>query len=322
VGDALTTTGSVDFDQTAYDRLAYFALRPELHFEQVASVKPTRQAMPGSIVSFTLVDDLAVASTALDESTDVDTVALADNQVTVTLIEYGNAVKTTAKLRGTSFVEVDPIVANVVGFNAGISIDTVARDVLKAGDNVRYATGGTTDPDSRDTVEADDTLIADDVRRILADLRGANAPTVGGDYAAWIHPDVSYDLRGTTSASLDTWLAPAQYVNTDRIWNGEIGKFQGFRFVETPRAPVFADAGSSTTLTDVYATIFAGNQALAKAWSYTDGNGAFPKVVPGPITDDLRRFIPLGWYWLGGFSRFREACLRRVESSSSIGDNA
>src|SRR6185437_7483070 len=107
----------------------------------------------------------------------------------------------------------------------------------------------------------------------------------------------------------------------DGIFQGEIGAFSGIRFVETPRAPVFADAGSSTTLTDVYATIIIGQEAIAKAYSYTDGNGPLPSLVAGPITDKLRRQQPFGWYWLGGYARFREAAIRRYESASSIGTN-
>jgi hypothetical protein len=83
-----------------------------------------------------------------------------------------------------------------------------------------------------------------------------------------------------------------------------------------------SDGSGSTGTIDVYATLVMGRQALAKAYSVTDGNGAMPKVVRGEVTDLLRRFQPVGWYWLGGYGRFREASLRRVESSSSIGANA
>jgi hypothetical protein len=65
-----------------------------------------------------------------------------------------------------------------------------------------------------------------------------------------------------------------------------------------------------------------GRQALAKAHSVTDGNGPAPKIVRGNVTDILMRLQPLGWYWLGGYGRFREASLRRIESASSIGTNS
>ncbi len=102
---------------------------------------------------------------------------------------------------------------------------------------------------------------------------------------------------------------------------GEIGAFEGFRFVETPTAPLFADAGSSTTLTDVYRTMFMGRQALAKAYSHSDGNGPYPMFVQGPVVDKLRRNVPMGWYWIGDYAIFRQASLRGVESASSIGAN-
>jgi len=315
VADAITTTASVTYDQAAYDRMAYFSLRPELYFDAVADVQPTRQAMPGSSVVFSIQTDMAVASTAINESVDVDAVALSNSQVTLTLAEYGNVAMTSAKLRGVSFIELSPVVANVIGYNAGISIDTVARDVLKAGTNVRYSGQAT----ARNTVIPTDNLVANNVRRALADLRGSNVATIGGLYISFIHPDVSYDLRGQTGAA--SWRDPHTYSQPGEIWNGEVGAFEGFRFIETPRAPIFADAGSSTTLTDVYRTLFLGRQGLAKCFSVTDGNGAFPKVVVGPVTDHLRRQQPLGWYWLGAYGIFRQESVRAFESASSIGTN-
>ena len=317
---ATTITTDLLLDQTAYDLFAYFALRPELYFDGVADVKPTNQSMPGAAVKFEIISDLAIASTAINQSTDITPASMADAQVTATLAEYGNAVKTTALVRGTSYVPVNPIVANIVGYNAGVSLDEIASIELRGGSNVRYATGGTTDPTARNEVEATDVLAGDDARRARASLIGASVQPIGGSYVGYIHPDVAYDFRGSTGGA--NWRDPHTYSQPAEIWSGEIGQFEGIRWVETPRAPVFADAGSSTTLTDVYATIVVGRQALAKAYSYTDGNGAMPKIVPGPVTDTLRRFVPLGWYWLGAYARFREAALRRIESSSSIGTNA
>lgn len=317
IADAYTTTATSGLDQAAYDRFAYFALRPELMYDTVADVLPTRQAMPGTSVIFTKITEMAVASTALNESVDVDAVALADAAVTVTLVEYGNAVITTAKLRGTSYVDIDPIVANVLGFNAGRSIDSVVQGVLQAGSNVRYSGQAV----GRTTVIPTDTLTPANSRRALAELRGANvSPTRGNLYTAFIHPDVAYDLKGVTGEA--GWLAPHVYSEPGPIWSSILGAFNGFEWIETPRAPQFADAGSSTTLTDVYATIFVGRQALAKGYSNVDGNGAQPRVMMSPVVDHLRRFSGMSWYHLVGYGRFREEAIRRVESASSIGTNS
>jgi N4-gp56 family major capsid protein len=114
-------------------------------------------------------------------------------------------------------------------------------------------------------------------------------------------------------------------MDTANIYMGEIGTFESVRFIETPRTKVrtnASDGAGSTGNIDVYDTYIMGRQALAKAYSFVDGNGPVPSVRRGPVVDSLMRFNPIGWYWLGGYGRFREASLRRIESSSSIGANA
>jgi N4-gp56 family major capsid protein len=204
-----------------------------------------------------------------------------------------------------------------------LSIDTIARNVLEAGTNVIYATGGATDPTARNEISTDDLLVANDVRKAVAQLRKANVPTINGSYVGFIHPDVSYDFRSATDAS--AWRTPANYVNPEGIYNGEIGMFEGVRFMESPRAPLFADAGNgsgSTGTIDAYGTLIMGRQALAKAISLGGEYGAQPTIVYGTVTDLLQRFRPVGWKHFVGYGVFRQEALRRIESASSIGTNA
>ena len=193
-----TQTSDLLTDQVAFDRIAYFALRSELLFDAVADVMPVAQAMPGSSVKFTIFNDLAEKTSTLTEDTDVTPVVMGDSQVEVTLEEYGNAVNTTAKLRGTSFLDVDSAAANLVGYNAGISVDGVIREVLAAGTNVIYGGGGASTPSARIDLAVDDIITANDIRKTVAALRKANAVSFNGMYMGYIHPDVSYDLRRET----------------------------------------------------------------------------------------------------------------------------
>ena len=320
---AETGTANLTTDQVAFEKLAYFALRPEMYFDQFASVQATNATNPGASVKFTVFADLAAATTPLGEAEDVTPVAMSDSQVTVTLEEYGNATVTTAKLRASSLLPVDPVAAQAVGYNAGLSIDTIARNAVQAGSNVIYATGGAVDPSSRTTINTDDTLTANDIRRAVAQLRGANVPTIGGNYVGFIHPDVSYDLRGITDAS--GWRDSYKYTNAMPLYNGEIGMFEGVRFMESSRAPLFANAsdnsGASGTI-DVYGTLIMGQQALAKAVSMGGEYGNQPSIVYGTVTDLLKRFRPVGWKHFVGYAVFRQEALRRIESASSIGTNA
>jgi N4-gp56 family major capsid protein len=285
-------------------------------FDAAADVQPVAQSMPGSSVTFTIFSELADATSTLSETVDLTPTTMADSQVSVTLAEYGNTVNTTAKLRGTSFLDVDAVAANLIGYNAGSSIDTVVANVLKAATNVVYGGGGSTTPTSNATVQAEDIIEANDIRIVTAQLRGAKAQSFNGMYMAFIHPDVSYDLRRETGAA--SWRDPHVYSNIGPIYNGEIGAFEAVRFIETPRAPIDLTGGSASTV-DLYSTIIMGRQSLAKAHSITDGNGAYPKVVRGPVVDSLMRFNPIGWYWLGGYGIFRQAAIRVINSSSSLG---
>jgi N4-gp56 family major capsid protein len=318
---AFTATTDLSLTQIGYEKLMYFALRPELYYDSVVDIQTTDLTNPGAQVKFTIVADLAAASTPLGETGTVTPVALDDSQITVTLNEYGNAVQTTAKLRATAFTAVNPIVANVIGFNAGISIDTVARNAFQTGTQVLFAGTGA----SRDDVLTGDTLAGNSVRRAVAQLRSKNVATFNGMYKGFIHPDVSFDFRGATGGT--NWSDPHVFSDPSGIYNGVIGNFQGVQFIETSRAPLFADAsdgiGTAATGTiDVYGTLIMGRQAVAKAFSTGGGYSSNPVMVDVPVTDALRRFEGMGWKHFVGYDILRQDALLRIESSSSIGDNA
>ena len=311
---AYTQASSVSSDTAAFEQLAYFALRSQPMFEMVCDVKSTNQSHPGAAVQFNIYNDLSQATSALTETSDVTAVALGDSTVSVTLAEYGNAVTTTAKLRGTSFLNVDADAANIIGYNMANSLDNIVHGILVAGSNVLY--GG--DATATGELAAADVITADLLRQAVANLRSASAPAFDGNvYVGFIHPDVSYDLRKATAVTDVIQHQIRQDGNAVRT--GSIGTFGGVDFIETPRITLTADAGASNV--DEYKTVIVGRQALAKAHSRAAGFGADPSIVFGPVTDSLRRFNTVGWYHLVGYGRFREECIRRIETSSSIGTN-
>ena len=236
---ALTQVSSLDLSKAAYEMLAYYALRPELYYDSLVEIQSTNATNRGTSVTFTIASDLAEASTALTETSDITPVAMADSYVTVTPLEYGNAVQLTSKLGATAFMEVNPIAANVVGWNAGISTDAIARTAAGSGTNVAYSSGTT-----RAGLAKTNTLSGNDVRKAVASLRKNNVATFNGMYKGLIHPDASYDFRGATGGT--NWSDPHVYSDPSGIYNGVIGNFQGVQFMETPRAPFFSDGGLNT----------------------------------------------------------------------------
>ena len=309
---AYTQKSSVASDQVAFEQLAYFALRANTLHEDYATVKATRQTHRGSGVTFTIYADLSQATSALTETSDVTAVALSDSTVTVSLVEYGNAVVTTAALRGQSFFNVDSDAANIVGYNAADSLDQVVADLLYAGSNVTYVGQST-----RGALLTSNNFTSSAVREEVAALRTAAVPTFSdGYYVGFCHPDVAYDFIGQTGvADLRSFQIRQE---ADKVRKGVIGTFDGVTMIETPRALLVADGGSTTN--DAYGSVIIGQQAMAKA--YSTMYGADPSVVFGPVTDSLRRFQPVGWYAMCGYGRFREAAIRRIETTSTIGANS
>ncbi len=317
------TSNMSAFVKTTYDKLAHFALRPELFFDQFATESPTLLAMRGNVVTETFYADLAAATTELNELTDPDTVSASTSTITATLREYGNVARSTAKYRGVSFEEQpgpDPSIANLIGYNAGLSQDTLARDVAVAGSNVVY--GGT--KTARNTLTpTTDAATVQKIAYVVAKLRGNNVrPWAGSAYVGVMHPDVTYDLMTTTGDA--GWLTVANYSASERRFNGEIGMIAGAKIVESPRAPIFVDASSGSGATgtvDVYASLFFGKEALFKTYS-KPVSAPTAQIVMGPQVDRLRRHHTIGWYWLGAYARFREAAIYRLESPPTIGTNA
>ena len=241
---ALTTAATLSVNKAAYEQLAYFALRPELFFDSMATVKATNETQRGTSVTFTFNSELAAATTALTDGTDITPVAMADSQVTVTPLEYGNAVQLTAKNKATAFYELNPVAANLIGWNAGLSVDTLAADVAIGGTKVAYGTGSARTSQTKAAV-----IDGSDIRRARAYLAGKNVQTFGGTFKGIIHPDAAYDLTGGTGGT--NWSDPHVYSSPEGIFNGVIGTFQGVQFMETPRSSLLlsdAAAGVSSTV--------------------------------------------------------------------------
>jgi N4-gp56 family major capsid protein len=311
-GQAGTVVGANLVTQ-AYDRLVEFALRSVPSFRAVADKKPVSQTHAGSSVLFQVYNDLAVKTSTLTETSDVEAVAVpATTTVAVTLNEYGNSIISTRKLDLFSLADVEPALANIVAFNMNDSLDLVVRAVLAGGTNVIREIAGAISTAAVTGVSATDTIKAKDIRYVVAKMRANNVvPRRGNLFASYIHPEVSHDLRAETGTA--AWRQPAEYVNPAGIYAGEIGTFEGVAFIESPRLPNSqAGAGSGTTQTRVYDTFIMGQQALAEAVAEE------PHTVIGPVTDKLMRLRPIGWYGVLGWNLYRPEALYRVQTASAV----
>lgn len=287
---SITTGGYSDNTvKGAYDLLFRWALNEMPQYRQFVDVRPARPTMRGSSVTLELNNyfseaTVTAAKTPLTEESDVDATKMpATSLVTLTPAEYGFANVRTLKLANRTMVPIDPVIARAVADHMRKVVDELIQDELANATNKTYSGNAT----SVATVDAADTFTAEDVRKSVLKLRvNQSIPWFGDLYAVGCHPTVVYELRRETGSG--GWRVPNEYgVSQENIWRGEIGAFEGARFVENARTRVSADGASSAKVARTY---FFGREALAEA-VVTE-----PHIVLGPVVDRLLRFKPIGWY--------------------------
>lgn len=301
-----TVTSVTNQVQTGYDLAADFALRSIPIFDQFSTEKHA-STNAGSSVKFHRWTEIAEQTSALNEVTTPDPIALASTVLTVTPVEHGMHTVTTAKARvETMLPSFSADQVNLVAYNMATSLDTICRVVMDGTSEVRFIGSGT-----EGAILATDILTADEVRQEHAAIVEDNVIPFGQNYVWVINPFVAYDLKSETGDG--AWIAPAQYVNTDKVYNNEIGVFGGFKFIESTRTELGADAGDTNV--DVYTNYILGQENTAKA-VFTA-----PRIVQGPVIDPLNRLVPLGWYALLDWDVFRTEAMRNIGCASSIGAN-
>lgn len=296
---------------TAEQRIFYVKallsrLLPKLVLAQY-SQKDTVARRSGLQVNWRRLNSFPVATTPLTEGTPPAGQSISISTVNATLQQYGDFAQMTDVL---DLAAIDPLITAVVtdfGEQAAQTIDTLIRDVLAAGTNVIYSGTAT----SRNTVSANiNGALIRKARRFLA--RNNVPPVDGENYVAIIHPDVVSDLQGDPE-----WLEAYKYTTPQNIFNAELGRLHGIRFIETTQAPIFTGAGSGGV--DVYGTIVFGKGAYGTPM--LEG-ASQPQVIVHPagsggVADPLDQLNTVGWKVMYACARLQENALVRLESAAS-----
>ena len=212
----------------------------------------------GKTIEFRKYSPFAKALTPITEGVTPDGHKLNVSKITAEVAQYGDYVELSDVLLLTAIDNNLVEATKLCGNQAGETLDTVTREVLVGGTNVQYS-GGVSD---RSALSSDNKLTVDDCFRAARFLKTQKAQKIDGYYVAIIHPDVAYDLMRS-----EDWVNAAQYAGSTQVFEGEIGKIAGIRFVETTEAKIFEDAGSDGE--DVYVTLVLG----ANAYGVTEVEG-------------------------------------------------
>ena len=307
--------------KTYYDMTLIDEASAKLVHQQFGQKRPIPKN-GGKTIEFRRFANLPKAMTPLTEGVTPNGNKLDVTAVSATVSQYGDYIVQSDVLELTALDNTIIEAAKVLGNQAGLTLDTVVRNVLIGGTNVNYcpkvAEDGTeTAVTSRSALDKTCRLTVKQVQKAVAKLRANNAPTIDGYYVAIVHPYVAYDLMRDPE-----WVDAHKYTTSENIYEGEIGKIAGVRFVETSEAAIITGSGTPTGLA-VFCTIILGNNAYGVTEVTGGGLETIVKQKGSAGTGDpLNQRSSIGWKALLTAERLVENYMVRVESCSEYSSTA
>ena len=289
-------------NKTFYDMTLLDEAQAALVHDQFAQKRPIPQN-GGKTIEFRKFASLPKATTPLTEGVTPDGKSLNVTAVTATVAQYGDYITQSDVLELTSIDNTIVEATKILGRQAGLTLDTVTRNVLQSGTNVTYCPKSNGDEvTSRTGLDTTCQLTVKVVQQVVAKLKGQNAPTINGKYVGIIHPYVAYSLMRDPE-----WIDAHKYAQPDNLFTGEIGEIAGVRFVETTEAKVYQGG--------VFGTLIMG----ANAYGVTEITGGGLQTIikqkgSAGTADPLDQRSSIGWKAIKTAELLIPNYLVRVES--------
>ena len=305
-----TDTGLSVENKTYYDKNLIEEAKANLVHDQFGQ-KRNIPKNGGKKIEFRKFASLPKATTPLTEGVTPNGKKLAATSIEAEVKWYGDYVVQSDVLELTAIDNTIVEATKVLGRQAGMTLDTVVRNVLQGGTNVFYAPKSDGTPvTSRDDLDNTCKMTVDLVNRVVAFLKKNNAPKIDGSYVAIIHPLVAYDLL-----SDPLWIDAHKYATPDNIFEGELGKVGGVRFVESTEAKIYSGG--------VFGCLFMGDGAYGT--SEVEGGGLqtiIKQKGSAGTADPLDQRSSIGWKGGKTAEILVEPYLIRVECKSALSDQA
>ena len=310
-------TGAVNADlspenKTYYDMALIDEAQAQLVHDQFGVKKPI-PAGSGKTIEFRKFHSYDKALTPLQEGVTPAGRAVKVTAITSTVDQYGDYTMLTDVLDLTAIDNVVLETTKIHGRQAGMTLDTVTRDVLHSGTNVTYcAKEDGAEVTSRANLTKDCQLTVDTIMQVVAKLRSMNAPTINGKYVAIVHPYVAYDLMRDPE-----WIDAHKYTNVTNLYEGEIGEIAGVRFVQTSEAKIYTGEGCPAGLA-VFGTLFLADGAYGVTEITGGGLQTIVKQKGSAGTaDPLDQRSTVGWKAIKTAEILIQDYIVRVESCSA-----
>jgi N4-gp56 family major capsid protein len=311
--DVMTTlTESLSAEMKVYyDDVLLDNAKPNLVHDQFGQKRPI-PANNGKTIEFRRFKSLPKQLTPLTEGVTPDPNNMTVTTVTATVEQYGDWISLSDVLLLTAIDNNLVEAVQLLGDQAGRTLDTITRDIINGGTNVLYAPNGTDAVASRTAIAATSLMTAQVAMKAAAILKGANAGTFDNDYVAIIHPYVAYDLMQD-----EGWKDWHKYTNPENAYEGELGKIGRVRFVESTEAKIWEKAGANNV--SVFSTLVIGKNAYGVTEVEGGGLETIVKQKGSAGTaDPLDQRASAGWKAIKTAEILSDEFMVRIESSSSF----
>ena len=296
--------------KTFYDMTLIDEAQAALVHDQFGQKRPIPKN-GGKTIEFRKFAALTKALTPLTEGVTPDGKGLTVSTITATVSQYGDYITQSDVLELTSLDNTILEATKLLGRQAGLTLDTIVRNVMQSGTNVTYcpkvaADGSETAVTSREALDNTCQLTVKVLQQVVAKLRAQNTPTIGGKYVAIIHPYVAYDLMRDPE-----WIDAHKYAKPDNLYEGEIGEVAGIRFVQTSEAKIYSGG--------VFGTLVFGEGAYGVTEITGGGLQTIVKQKGSAGTaDPLDQRSSVGWKAIKTAELLIPQYLVRVESKSAV----
>jgi len=301
-----------------YDRSLLVRAVANFVYTRWAQVRDVPQNTGTDTIKFRRYGNLSAATTALTEGVTPAGSALSVTDITAQTLQYGDFVTLTDMV---SMTTLDPILtetSEILGDQAGDTLDQLTRDVVVAGTTVQYASTAS----ARTDITAAMKLTAAEIREAVRTLQVAKAKPVmrmidpndsynttplGKCYIGIIGPSGLFDLKS------DSAFVPVQkYPSQSNVMDYEAGAVDDVRFVLSQNVKVYVAGGSGGV--DVQAAMI-----LARDfYGITRVAGKSLENIIKPIgsagtSDPLNQRATSGWKATFVAKRLNEAFAVRIE---------
>ena len=296
--------------KTFYDMTLIDEAQAALVHDQFGQKRPIPKN-GGKTIEFRKFAALTKALTPLTEGVTPDGKGLTVSTITATVAQYGDYITQSDVLELTSLDNTILEATKLLGRQAGLTLDTIVRNVMQSGTNVTYcpkvaADGAETAVTSREALDDTCQLTVKVLQQVVAKLRAQNAPTINGKYVAIIHPYVAYDLMRDPE-----WQDAHKYAKPENLYEGEIGEIAGIRFVQTSEAKIYAGG--------IFGTLVFGDGAYGVTEITGGGLETIVKQKGSAGTaDPLDQRSSVGWKAMKTAELLIPQYLVRVESKSAV----